>query len=527
MKHTTIILFLILLAGCQTYTFRANYDKENSLIHAPENIKTKPFLKAHLKNGDICIYKDTWNVDTISNLLTGYGTLYDFNRKLIKSETISIPLDSIAIFETNKKLENTESARIAALSVLTALDVILGLWCITVPKACFGSCPTFYTGDHANQSFHYADAEGFSSAILPSMEKSDIDAINQHNTQNGKFTVTMKNEALETHCIDNVKLMVFPTQENERVFQSPADSFYLCQNIAKPSKSTANEGDITEIIANDDKKERFSPADSNNLASKEEIIINFDKINSNINYGLIVDFRQSLMTTYLFYNTIAYMGDKASDIFAKIEKSDYLKSRIEAINRELGGIEVFTFNETKNNWQFQGTFNELGPIAINKQIIKLNNVNANNSIKIKLQLNKGFWRIDCVNLAEIVKQVEPQTITPTSILANGKVSPNALQLNNAENKYIISMPGNIFVFNFDLPQANQNYEMFLYSKGYYLEWMRNDWLKEKNISKLKKMYLHPKRYLKQQAKEYKRYENQMEEIFWNSKIISNQFSYEK
>jgi len=144
-----------------------------------------------------------------------------------------------------------------------------------------------------------------------------------------------------------------------------------------------------------------------------------------------------------------------------------------------------------------------------------------------LILNKGTWRIDRISLTEIVKQVNLLEINPNSISLNNKVNSNALMLNSEPNKYIVSMPGNVFTFNFQLPEPNKKYEMFIYSKGYYLEWMRNDWIKDKDIVRLKKMYVNPKNYLKKQAKFYKTYEKEMEEIFWNSKVTTNQFSYEK
>ena len=526
-KYTILICVIFIVASCKTYNFRTNYENENALLHSADSIKTKLFLKAHLKNGDICIFKDSWQVDTLNNLITGSGVLYDFNRKIINLNQTSIPIDSIALYETNKKLVNPEEGRIAALAILTSLDAILGIICITVPKACFGSCPTFYTEQNSNKNIHFADAEGFSSSILPSLEKSDIDAINQHYSTSEDFSITMKNEALETHCIDEVKLLVYPLSESERVFESNTEVAYLCKNITLPTSATAEEGNIISLINQSDKDERFSLADSNNLSSKEEITLTFENVNSQKDLGILLDFRQTLMSTFLFYNTMSYMGDLASDIFAQIDTNDKLKQKLECMNNELGGIDVLVYNEATNEWEFQGTYNELGPIAVNSQLLPLKNKTSANKLKVKLILNKGTWRIDRISLTEIVKQVNLLEINPNSISLNNKVNSNALMLNSEPNKYIVSMPGNVFTFNFQLPEPNKKYEMFIYSKGYYLEWMRNDWIKDKDIVRLKKMYVNPKNYLKKQAKFYKSYEKEMEEIFWNSKVTTNQFSYEK
>src|SRR6185369_14344212 len=96
-----IFLFLLVFAACKTFKFRANYNNANSLLHETKNIETKPFLKAHLKNGDVCVLQDSWQVDTVRNILNCKGNRFNFNRKEIYSGTLALPLDSVAIFETN------------------------------------------------------------------------------------------------------------------------------------------------------------------------------------------------------------------------------------------------------------------------------------------------------------------------------------------------------------------------------------------------------------------------------------------
>lgn len=55
--------------------------------------------------------------------------------------------------------------------------------------------------------------------------------------------------------------------------------------------------------------------------------------------------------------------------------------------------------------------------------------------------------------------------------------------------------------------------------------MRSHWIKDENIPKLKQMVNNPKRFLKEEAKNFKKYETSMEEAFWNSKIDTKNFSY--
>lgn len=520
----TLLLIILAIQACKTYYFRSNYKDVNSLIHETKNMQTKPYLKAHLKNGDVCILSDSWKVDTTLSVVSGNGTKYDFNRKPIFQGAINIPIDSVAIFETNKKIQNPEAGRIAALSILAGLDVVVGFICLTNPKACFGSCPTFYINE--NDNFHYADAEGFSNAIAPSMEYYDIDALNNGQLLNNTFSITMKNEALETHCVKDVKIFAYPRKEGERVYQSPTNDFYLCKNNHPLSIATANEGDITTLLRSQDRQERFSLCDENNLSSKEEIYISFDNVKITNDLGLILNFRQTMMTTYFIYSAMGYMGNEVGDIFAKLETNKETKEKLKGgIKKELGNIDIYLWNEQTNNWILQNGFYETGPIAINRQFIPLQNLSSNSKVKLKIVLNKGLWRIDYAALTNIIQKVKPYEISPNSVLNKGKLDNTALVEINNPDKYLISMPGSEYKFNFTLPNPKSDYELFLYSKGYYLEWMREHWIKDKDLLKLNQMVNNPKKYLKSEAKNYKRYETTMEQEFWNSKVDTKTFSY--
>ncbi|MBK7215265.1 MAG: hypothetical protein IPH88_18685 [Bacteroidales bacterium] len=518
-----VLISIVAFQACRTYYFRSNYRDVNMLLHESSQMQTKLFLKAHLKDGEICILRDSWAVDTLRNIVTGTGSRFDFNRTQTFEGSMSIPIDSVAIFETNSKIINPEAGRIAALSVMAGVEVIVGLICLTNPKACFGSCPTFYMND--KEYYHYADAEGFSNAISPSMEYADIDALNNKPISNGLFSITMKNEALETHCVNDVKLLAYPRKAGERVFQTPENDFYLCGNKYPVSKARATEGDITGLLKNEDIYERFSLADESNLSSREELFVNFSDVKNSNDLGLIISFRQTLMTTYLFYSSMGYMGDNVSDVFSILETDSKMRNKFDATTKELGNIDVYVWNETKKQWELQDRIYETGPIAINRQFLPLKTQGQGSDVKLKLVMNKGLWRIDYLALTNIKEKVKPIEISAGSILNKGKADPAALASMGNPDEHLISMPGSEYKFNFTLPDKNADYELFLYSKGYYLEWMREHWIKDKDLLKLQQMVYQPKDYLKAEAKAYKRYENEMEQEFWNSKVDTKTFSY--
>ena len=520
-----IIINAISFQSCKnrTYYFRSIYTDANSLLHSQQNLLIKPFMKAHLKNGDICIFRNTWKGDSVENTISGNGVRYNFNRHKTFEGILSIPIDSVSIFETNAKMTNTESKRITILSILTGVDAIFGLICFTNPKACFGSCPTFYINDTTNVRF--ADAEGFTRAISPSMEYADIDALNNKPLSGNHFSITMKNEALETHCVNDIKLFAYPRKNGERIYQTPSDDFYLCRNIYPVSKALGDEGDITALLKDEDKQERFSLSDKDNLSSKEAIYVDFDNVKNTNDLGLIIHFRQTLMTTYLFYAAMGYMGDKVGDIYSYLETSEYNRMKFDGTAKELGKIDVFSWNAQKNSWESQEAIFEQGPVAINKQMIHLKNIAPDAQVKLKFVMNKGLWRLDYLALSNSIEKVKPLEISPESVLNKGKADNEALASILDPNKYLISMPGNEYKFNFVLPEENKDYELFLYSKGYYLEWMRAHWIKDKNIPKLRQMVVNPKKFLKSEAGNYKQYEKVIEQLFWSSKIDTKTNTY--
>lgn len=516
--------FLLTMPSCQTYYFRSNYSNAVSLLHATTgNYIERPYLKAHMKDGSVYILKDTWHIDSAVRMVTGTGTLYNFNRVMLMQGDFSVPVDSVAIFETNSRIPHPEAGRIAALTILTGVEVILGIICVTVPKACWGSCPTFYLDEHSN--IHYADAEAFTNAIAPSMEYTDADALGNHFIAGDEFSITMKNEALETHCVDNIALLAFPTSAGEQVFQTPAGKFLLCGEPVAVSQASGAEGDITALLNSADKNERFSLADRNNLNSRETVYLTFQNNAGFLNPGLVLHYRQTLMNTYLFYNALGYMGDQAGDVFAMMETRENIRNNFDAVSKALGNIDVYTWNERIGDWVLEDCFSETGPIAINRQLIRLRHLQPGSEVKLKLVMNKGLWRIDYAALAEIKSDIEPVTIKPGSILNKGNPDAEALKLLEEPGKYLVSMPGAEYRFTFTLPEGNRSYELFLSARGYYLEWMREDWLKDENLLKLKQMLYNPQQYLKNEAGNYKRYESDMEELFWNSRIDTKSFTY--
>ncbi len=70
---------------------------------------------------------------------------------------------------------------------------------------------------------------------------------------------------------------------------------------------------------------------------------------------------------------------------------------------------------------------------------------------------------------------------------------------------------------YDLPGFAEDYELFVESRGYYIEWMRDEWLADEDMTRAAEMFLAPQQALRRLAPEFKQVEAEMENVFWNSK----------
>ncbi|MFC3417577.1 hypothetical protein [Algoriphagus hitonicola] len=148
-------------------------------------------------------------------------------------------------------------------------------------------------------------------------------------------------------------------------------------------------------------------------------------------------------------------------------------------------------------------------------LIKLPVLNSE-KLNLRLRFTKGLWRINMVNLAQITGEVIPKRVFPDKVLTGDFSDTVTLNKLNDKTKYLVTYPGDEYRIIF--PQESlAGREYFLESEGYYIEWMREEWLKEENWSRVKKAMLFPSSYLKKTAPFYKLNETEMESIFWSSK----------
>jgi hypothetical protein len=174
-----------------------------------------------------------WTASADGPRVEGTGRRYSLTRVPGATGRVSIPVAEVALFETSRP-ESVGTGGIAALVVMTTISGVLTGICLADPKACFGSCPTFYL-EGADPEGRPA-AEGFSSSVARALEARDVDAIGL--ARGGRrYAITMRNEAFETHAVRRVRLLVAEPAEGARVVAGPNGRFHAIAEAAPPRRA--------------------------------------------------------------------------------------------------------------------------------------------------------------------------------------------------------------------------------------------------------------------------------------------------
>ncbi len=488
---------------------------KNSTLHKELNVNPssdglQEYLKVHMDNGNLYVLRNS-NLQTEARLVSGKGYLLNPARDTVSASHFTLGMDSVAIMETNKL---THSPVHTSLIVFTGLSLGVSGVCAANPKACFGSCPTFYSTQNGEEELK---AEGFSSSIAPSLEENDLDALSGVTPDRQRVTLTMKNEALETHVVRRADLLAVP-QKNPSlpVYVDLDGNFWQISREIQPDYCQGEQNSCLKEVRKLDGRERTRPADSTNLAAREQIEIGFDKVrDGDGSYGIVIGQRQSLITTFLFYQALDYMGPEVGNWYAMLERMpEYFDEK--ALLHRLGGIQVQAQNAA-GNWQTIRTIKERGPLATDVNLIEI--PDELDPTTIRLDMARGNYRIDYVSMVQLEKQVSPKRLEPTHIVHNDTADTNARTKLTDSTRTLTTLPGDVYTLQYQLPDQD-NYTLFLDSKGYYIEWMRPQWMQKSEPEKISELLFETEQALKRLAPVYKDFEPEMRQIFWNSRYAT-------
>jgi hypothetical protein len=181
----------------------------------------------------------------------------------------------------------------------------------------------------------------------------------------------------------------------------------------------------------------------------------------------------------------------------------------------LGTIEVMTRGDD-GQWVIAGSSGETGPIATDVKLVPLPDVGAAR-LRVRLRMTRGAWRLDWVALALLGPDVVPLRLEPVQVRREGAEREPARRLLLDSASVLTTLPGDAYTLLYGLPADFDRYELFLESRGYYLEWMRSQWLAEEDHSRAAEMLLDPRAALRRLAPAYKQQEAEVDSVFWRSR----------
>jgi hypothetical protein len=461
------------------------------------------YLKVHMRDGRLYILSD-WSVD--KETITGYGTLFDVNRVRLAEQEHKVPIVDVALLETNVNRRSR-----GGLLAITIMSATVTLGCALNPKACFGSCPTVYAPDGRGERLQ---AEAFSASVAPSLEERDVDALFRAVADtDGAVELRVTNEALETHVLRHVRLIAAPRPDGGRVLATGDGELWEALRLDAPLACAAAEGDCLPAVAAFDENERASLADERDLAARETIELSLPRGGR---AGIAIGARQTFVTTFLFYQFLAFAGSGAGEYLAALERGDdALRARARGAFDLLGGIEVQVLS-ADGEWSTVGEFRETGPIATDVQLVLLPE-RARGAERVRLRLTRGFWRIDWLARVSIGERVAATPLDPMSVRTATGDAPDALDALRDPERSLVTMPGDEYVLRYEPPACPHECELLLDARGYYLEWMRDEWLAEESAVSAALMLAAPRAALRWLAPRYKKMEAEMDALFWSSR----------
>ena len=470
-----------------------------------------PFLKVHMEDGELYVLSE-WRVIPQPNAVSGIGLHYDVRRHPIGSGEQLIPMGQVALLETNRP-RTVVHAGAAVLGIATGLSLAVNVACASNPKMCYGSCPTFYADDGSGLALQ---AEGFSGAFARGLEETDVDALRTARSVDGHVSIVMRDEAAETHVVRNVDLLIVPRPAGRRIVRS-GDTFFAVGAPLPPLTCTAPGRECAAAVAERDGVEDAPPTDPADLAASDTIALSFGS--STGRRGLLISGRNSLVGTFVFYQLLAWLGDEAGALLAGLERAGAASDQVREVvtfGRTLAKLHV-EVRAPGGEWMRAGTYDELGPIAHDLQVIPLPEALPDGLLEVRLASTRGFWKLDELALVQLAPAEPATRIAPSSVLHHGVVDAEALARLRDPERHLFTFPGDAYTLDYDLPDG-ADYELFLESRGYYVEWIRTQWLAEQSPAQIARFFFDPRDAMRRLAPAYARIAPFVEDQFSRSRV---------
>ena len=465
--------------------------------------------KFHTRDGRLFVMT-SYRVD--ADAVRGSGSEYDADRVFRRQGAIVIPRGEVALVETTHMVVDPGMTALAIMSAGSAVGTAI---CIAMPKACFGSCPTFYVPG-ANGSWRL-QAEGFSTSIARSIAADDLDSLQDAHPENGSLELAMRNEALETHVVQRLSLQVVNAPAGSTVVRTHDEHFAAVGPTSPPTACAGTPDGCTSLLARDGRE--FTPgSDGRDLATRTDLVLQFAAPHAR-DVGIVLTLRNSLMSTFVLYHLIALHGRHYGEFMAALERRDLgLLLALDGFDRALGEIEV-SVRQGSGGWHDVGEVRYVGPIALGVRALPARVSDPDAPYEVRLHYARSHWRFEAIAAGPLVARDLPATEVWPTISDPGRFArTDVLEAIHGRGVGLSTQPGDEVRFRFEVPPSDGAQGLFLRTHGYYYEWMRREWLRDENLPRARMLMENPREALRTLAPEFRDLEPHMDAIFEASRF---------
>jgi len=436
-----------------------------------EPVRVKSPVKAHLTDGSTIVYPD--GVSVAGGKLMGVGTQFDLTLKEV-GRVGEVALEKVVALES---FENTPNRGLTALaSGGTTVAVVVGA--AVLLKAIFGSCPTVYADVHGERQL---EAELFSYSIAPLFEAADVDRLRAKPDANGIIQLDVRNEALETHYLNQLEVLEVRHDSDEIVVPDEKGRPLALRNLSAPAAMVDRRGrDLRPLL--DSRDDRVFRTDAATLGGvtredlRDSIELRLPVPPGHDEVALILNLRNSLLNTVLFYDmmlkrpgarSLDWLSHDLGEIGPALDLASWYSSRM--------GMRVEVWRD--GAYREVTHIGDTGPIAWKEMAVILPVEAKETTLRVRLSFVADNWRIDQIQFATGVRKPETRSI-PIAEVASSDGALDALaarSLAAADGNYLQTFPGQSFRARFDAGVSSSSRTFLLQSRGYYTEWVRGSW----------------------------------------------------
>ncbi len=437
-----------------------------------DSVDVRTPAKAHLRDGSTVLYPH--GVTIVRDTLRGVGELFAIDLRAAGSVSL-VPLDSVIGMESYSSDVNAP----ATFALTTVALGVAALATVGAAVAIFGSCPTIYSDSAGTPVL---EAETFSYSIARLFEMRDVDPLRARPDSLGIVRLEVRNEMAETHYLNHLELLEVRHAPHERAMPDARNGVVVVSGESAPARAVDRAGrDVLPAVAeHDGRVAETAPARlaaAGAADSRDWMDLAIPRTAGADSVALAFRMRNSLLNTVLLYDLmLAAPGARSLDwTGATLETLGGATALGRWYVREMG-LRVSVRED--GAWREVARVADTGPIAW-RDVAVLLPAGDEDTLHVRLSYVTDAWRIDRLSTSTRWRRTDARAVPLARVVgADGAPSADALsRLGAADERYVQTLPGQRFVAEFDAGASAQTRTMMLGSQGYYVEWVRGDWIR--------------------------------------------------